>query len=74
MMSLQAKIDYSIALMRKAEPLALSMHPDGFHLAFSGGKDNFLSAYYGVTKNFNRTYEQTAKSTDEPCGVVTTEN
>jgi DNA (cytosine-5)-methyltransferase 1 len=40
----------------------------------AGGKDNFLSAYYGITKNFNRTYEQTAKSTDEPCGVVTTEN
>ena len=40
----------------------------------AGGKDNFLSAYYGVTKNFNRTYEQTAKSTDEPCGVLTTEN
>jgi DNA (cytosine-5)-methyltransferase 1 len=40
----------------------------------AGGKDNFLSSYYGVTKNFNRTYEQTAKSTDEPCGVLTTEN
>ncbi|MDR2448920.1 MAG: DNA cytosine methyltransferase, partial [Prevotellaceae bacterium] len=40
----------------------------------AGGKDNFLSAYYGVSKNFNRTYEQTAKSTDEPCGVLTTEN
>ena len=41
-MSLQSKIDYSIALMRKAEPLALSMHPDGFHLAFSGGKDSIV--------------------------------
>jgi DNA (cytosine-5)-methyltransferase 1 len=40
----------------------------------AGGKDDFLSAYYGITRNFNRTYEQTAKSTDEPCGVVTTEN
>jgi DNA (cytosine-5)-methyltransferase 1 len=40
----------------------------------AGGKDNFLSAYYGVTKNFNRTYTQTAKSVDEPCGVLTTEN
>ncbi|GHU96475.1 hypothetical protein FACS1894156_7620 [Bacteroidia bacterium] len=40
----------------------------------AGGKDNFLSAYYGVTKNFNRTYEQTAKSVDDPCGVLTTEN
>jgi DNA (cytosine-5)-methyltransferase 1 len=40
----------------------------------AGGKDNFLSAYYGVSKKFNRTYGQTAKSIDEPCGVLTTEN
>lgn len=39
-MSLQSRIDYSIDLLRRAEPLALSMHPDGFHLAFSGGKDS----------------------------------
>lgn len=38
--TLQRKVDYSIALLRKAEPLALKMHPDGFHLAFSGGKDS----------------------------------
>ena len=39
-MSLQHRIDYSIALLRKAEPLALKMHPDGFYLASSGGKDS----------------------------------
>lgn len=39
-MSLQSKIDYSIALLRKAEPLALKMSSDGFYLAFSGGKDS----------------------------------
>ena len=39
-MSLQTKMDYSVALLRKAEPLALKMSPDGFHLAFSGGKDS----------------------------------
>lgn len=38
-MNLQDKIDYSVELLRKAEPLALKMHPDGYHLAFSGGKD-----------------------------------
>lgn len=37
---LQSKIDHSIDLLRRAEPLALRMHPDGFHLAFSGGKDS----------------------------------
>lgn len=35
------KIDDSIALLRKAEPLALRYNPsDGFYLAFSGGKDS----------------------------------
>lgn len=38
---LVAKIDYSIALMRKAEPLAMKYNPtDGYYLAFSGGKDS----------------------------------
>ncbi|MDR2146426.1 MAG: DNA cytosine methyltransferase [Tannerella sp.] len=40
----------------------------------AGGKDKFLSEYYGIGKNFNRTYGQTAKSIDNPCGVVTTAN
>lgn len=39
-MNLRQKIDYSIALLRKAEPLALEMNEGGFHLAFSGGKDS----------------------------------
>ena len=29
-------------MLRKAEPLALRMHADGFHLAFSGGKDSIV--------------------------------
>lgn len=38
---LVAKIDYSIALMRKAEQLAKKYNPtDGYYLAFSGGKDS----------------------------------
>jgi DNA (cytosine-5)-methyltransferase 1 len=40
----------------------------------AGGKDNFLSAYYGSGENFEDRINRTAKSTDEPCGVVTTEN
>ena len=40
-MILQEKIDHSIALIRKAEKLALTMQPDeGFHVGFSGGKDS----------------------------------
>lgn len=40
-MTLQEKIDNSIALIRKAEKLALKMQPEmGFHVGFSGGKDS----------------------------------
>lgn len=39
-MNLQEKIDHSIALIRKAEKLALSMNDQGFHVGFSGGKDS----------------------------------
>ena len=40
-MTLQEKIDHSIALIRKAEKLALTMQPDeGFYVGFSGGKDS----------------------------------
>lgn len=57
----QRRIDYSIDLLRKAEPLALKMHPDGFYLAFSGGKDSqvlyHLAKMAGVkfTAHFNLT-------------------
>lgn len=37
---LQRKIDHSIDLLQRAEKLALKMNPDGFYLAFSGGKDS----------------------------------
>lgn len=40
-MKLDKKIDYSINLLRKAEPMALRLDPEnGFNLAFSGGKDS----------------------------------
>ena len=63
-MTLQEKIDYSIALIRKSEKLALAMQPDmGFHVGFSGGKDSQVvlelvkmsgvkyKAIYNVTTN-----------------------
>ena len=34
------KINYSIALLKKAQSLALNMNENGFWLAFSGGKDS----------------------------------
>lgn len=40
-MNLDKKIDYSMALLRKAESMALRLDPEnGFYLAFSGGKDS----------------------------------
>jgi len=39
---IRQKIDYSIALLQKAEKIALTYHPDGFRLAFSGGKDSIV--------------------------------
>nr|DAZ55397.1 MAG TPA: GMP synthase [Caudoviricetes sp.] len=40
-MNLDKKIDYSIALLRKAESMALRLDPEnGFYLSFSGGKDS----------------------------------
>ncbi len=46
---LQEKLDYSIALLRNAEKLALLYDPEeGFYLGFSGGKDS--QALYHVAK------------------------
>ena len=39
-MSIESKIAYSIELIKKTESLALKYSPDGFHVAFSGGKDS----------------------------------
>lgn len=40
--ALKNKIAYSIGLLRRGEALALRMSPDGYHLAFSGGKDSMV--------------------------------
>lgn len=57
------KEEESIALIRKGEKLALSMHPEGYFVGFSGGKDSQVllelvkragvkyKAYYSVTTN-----------------------
>ena len=62
-MTLQEKIDQSIALIRKGEHLAISLNPEGYFVGFSGGKDSQVlldlvkrsevkyRAYYSVTTN-----------------------
>jgi len=37
---LEDKIKYSIELLRRHEPTALKMNPEGYYVAFSGGKDS----------------------------------
>lgn len=63
MSEMQEKIEYSIALIRKAEKLAIAMNQEGFWVGFSGGKDSQAllqlvkmagvryKAYYSVTTN-----------------------
>lgn len=38
------KVDNSIALIREYEPMALELSPDGYYVAFSGGKDSIVMA------------------------------
>ena len=38
--ALQSKIDHSISLIQRAESTALRYRAEGFHVAFSGGKDS----------------------------------
>ena len=40
MKALSDKIFNSICFLRKMEKMALQYSPDGFHVAFSGGKDS----------------------------------
>lgn len=62
-MTLEEKIQESLSLIKRGENLALSMNPDGYFVAFSGGKDSQVllklvqmanvkyKAYYSVTTN-----------------------
>lgn len=52
---LQAKIDYSITLLQRAEPMALRMSDKGFFLAFSGGKDS--QCLYHIAKEAGVMFE-----------------
>jgi phosphoadenosine phosphosulfate reductase len=40
--SLDRKIEKAIALIREYEPMALELSPDGYYVAFSGGKDSIV--------------------------------
>jgi predicted phosphoadenosine phosphosulfate sulfurtransferase len=48
-MDLNKKIEDSIRIIRKMEKMAFKYSPDGFHVAFSGGKDS--QVIYELAKN-----------------------
>lgn len=63
-MNLDKKIDYSIALLRKAESMALRLDPEnGFYLAFSGGKDS--QALYHIAQMAGVIFKQVKRMMKE---------
>lgn len=60
---MKEKIEHSIEVLKKGERLAVSLNPEGYYVAFSGGKDSQVMlelvkmagvkyrAYYSVTTN-----------------------
>lgn len=61
-----AKLNASIELLKKAEPLALRYSEGGYYLAFSGGKDS--QALYHVAQMAGVKFEafMSATSVDPP--------
>lgn len=66
-MNLQSKIEYSIALLRKCEQMALDYDPDnGFYLAFSGGKDSQVLYHLAVMAGVKFKAHMNLTSIDPP--------
>ena len=66
-MNLQSKIDYSIALLRKCEQMALDYDPEnGFYLAFSDGKDSQALYHLAVMAGVKFKAHMSLTSVDPP--------
>lgn len=66
-MNLQSKIEYSIALLRKCEQMALDYDLDnGFYLAFSGGKDSQVLYHLAVMAGVKFKAHMNLTSIDHP--------
>lgn len=66
-MELKRKIDYSIDLLRKCEPMALRLDPEnGFYLAFSGGKDSQVLYHLAKMSGVKYKAHMTLTSIDPP--------
>lgn len=66
---LQSKIDYSIQLIRKAEKTALRYRPEGFYVAFSGGKDSQVLLKLTQLADVHYTAEHRLTTIDPPENV-----
>lgn len=66
---LQSKIDYSIQLIRKAEKTALRYRPEGFFVAFSGGKDSQVLLKLTQLAGVHYTAEHRLTTIDPPENV-----
>ncbi|WP_293738938.1 phosphoadenosine phosphosulfate reductase family protein [uncultured Parabacteroides sp.] len=66
-MNLQDKINYSIALLRKCEKMALDYDPEnGFYLAFSGGKDSQVLYHLAIMAGVKFKAHMNLTSIDPP--------
>lgn len=66
-MNLQSKIDYSIALLRKCEAMALDYDSEnGFYLAFSGGKDSQVLYHLAIRAGVKFKAHMNLTSVDPP--------
>ena len=68
--SLEHKIDYSLNLIRRAESTALKYRPEGFFVAFSGGKDSQVLLKLTELSGVKFTAEHRLTTIDAPENVL----
>lgn len=68
-MTLNDKIQQSLQLIRKAEPLALALDPRGILVAFSGGKDSQVLLHLVQSAGVKHTAEYNVIGIDKPENV-----
>ena len=67
--ALQSKIDHSISLIQRAEATALRYRSEGFHVAFSGGKDSQVLLQLTQLAGVRYTVEHNLTTIDPPENV-----
>jgi phosphoadenosine phosphosulfate reductase len=59
-------VNMAIARLREKEPLALASHPDGYYLAFSGGKDSIAIKDLAIRAGVKFTAHMSLTTVDAP--------